>query len=109
MGVVNRSSSLGSVRCSASGFGDISTIDGDMTDVVGDDVEDLAFDISTNRAPRDILESVDVELCRESFEDENGSGGLISGFVGVSANVAEVVAGAEVSSTVVTGVVLLVV
>jgi hypothetical protein len=51
----------------------------------------LACDISTNRAPRDILDNGVDEVCRESFDDENGSGGLIGGFVGVTDIVAVVV------------------
>jgi len=81
--VVIRSSSLGPFLFSASGFGDMRTTLGETT--VGDPLsnDDLDVDISTNLAPRETFES--AELARDSFDDdEKGSGGLISAFVGVS-------------------------
>ena len=61
----------------------MSAIVGDDKFTEADENDALACDISTKRAPRDILESGVDELCRGSFADENGSGGLIGGFVGV--------------------------
>ena len=84
--MVIRSSSLGPVLFSASGFGDMRTTLGETTvgDPPSNDV-DFDVDIWTNLAPRETFES--AELARASFDDdENGSGGLISGFVGVSNN-----------------------
>jgi hypothetical protein len=83
--VVIRSSSLGPFLFSASGFGDMRTTFGETTvgDPLSNDDDDLDVDISTNLAPRETFES--AELARDSFDDdEKGSGGLISAFVGVS-------------------------
>ena len=63
----------------------MSAIDGDDKLAAADDDSDaLACDISTKRAPREIFERGVDELCRGSLADENGRGGLIGGFVGVS-------------------------
>ena len=67
----------------------MSAIDGDDKLAAADDDSDaLACDISTKRAPREIFERGVDELCRGSLADENGRGGLIGGFVGVSGPVA---------------------
>ena len=86
MGVVSRSASHGPVvLISASGLGDIRTTDGDVTDgePPSNDV-DFAFDISRKRAPRETDERTE-EPARDIFEPEKGNGGLINGFVGVTA------------------------
>ena len=86
----------------------MSAIDGDDKLAAADDDSDaLACDISTKRAPREIFERGVDELCRGSLADENGRGGLIGGFVGVSDPVAaggsSTDVGAVVSATIGSG------